>query len=229
MRKSISSKKIYVTEIYTEEKGWVKINKKLTVKKVYEMFEAKEIESISIIEDDKSNQTDYNYINFRESFCTLEKYYEKILDEVKSDINLNLGINIDLDNVKFLIESTKSTWDGIYREYYFNKELKSVHKKNITMRMSLIRDSYNNPINKYHYARIKKVLYHEIGHYIHDVYFNYTKMDLSTVGKSYYARTNQQEDFAEAFMDLVSDTLENRNYSIRDMEMFNFLQNKIPE
>lgn len=217
------TEKMYVSEVYKDNQGWISIKKKLTIREIYRMFEEKEILSISVIKDNEYNQSDYNYLTFRDNFCTLQKYFEKIVDEVKFDINLYLGLNIDLTKIPFLLESTNCNWNGIYRQSYIDKSWNIIKEKNIAIRMSLVRESFNNPINKYSYSKIKKVLYHEIGHYIHDIYFNDSEMNLSTKGKSSYARKNHKEDFAEAFMDLMVNTIEKENYRERDNQIFNVL------
>ena len=48
-----------------------------------------------------------------------------------------------------------------------------------------------------------RTLIHELGHFIHDMYFNFKQFRFSTEGKSYYANKNYIENFAECFVDLV--------------------------
>lgn len=227
MKSTKLSQKLYVSEVYKDNNGWVSINKKITIKEIYRMFEENEILSVSIIKDNEYSQSDYNYKTFREDFCTLHKYFEKIVDEVIFDINFYLGLNIELTKIPFLLESTNCNWDGTYRQSYIDSNWNIVCKKNIAIKMSLVRESFNNPNSKYSYNKIKEVLYHEIGHYIHDIYFGDLEMKLSTKGKSSYARKNHKEDFAEAFMDLMVNTMKKENYRERDIQIFDFIFAKI--
>lgn len=60
------------------------------------------------------------------------------------------------------------------------------------------------------------VIIHEIGHYIHDVFFRNKEIRFSTENKSKYAYTNYKENFAECFMDYI---LEKKNTVKRNAEM----------
>lgn len=226
MNKCRLNDRLFVSEIYKNNIGWLKVEKKYTIEKIYRLFDEKEIESISIIKNGELFQSDYSYLSFRDEFCTIQKYFEKIVDEVRFDINLYIGINVDLTKIPFLLESTES-WNGIYREYYFDKNKRYINKKNIAIRMSLVRESFNNPVNKHLYKKVKNVLYHEIGHYLHDIYFDCREISLSTKGKSSYAKKNHLEDFAEAFMDFSLNQIDSRNFTERDLQIFNLINSHV--
>lgn len=53
------------------------------------------------------------------------------------------------------------------------------------------------------YSLKLEILIHEIGHYIHDEYFNEKQFRFSTKNKSSYAKKNFRENFAECFTELV--------------------------
>lgn len=49
---------------------------------------------------------------------------------------------------------------------------------------------------------IKETIYHELGHIIHEKYFNEIDFKLSRNGDTLYSRRNHMEDFAEGVMQL---------------------------
>ncbi|GCD12592.1 hypothetical protein [Clostridium tagluense] len=66
---------------------------------------------------------------------------------------------------------------------------------------------YNTP-NKTIYLVIgeyaEKTVIHEIGHYIHDVYFNNKEIRFNSIGKSRRAEKNCYENFAECFLQFIN-------------------------
>lgn len=84
----------------------------------------------------------------------------------------------------------------------------------ITFIDNLIFTQNKNAVGEYGYGNIHittrptfssklEILIHEIGHYIHDEYFNNKQFRFSTKNKSKYAKKNHKENFAECFTDLV--------------------------
>lgn len=54
-----------------------------------------------------------------------------------------------------------------------------------------------------------EILVHEIGHFIHEEYFDEKQFRFSTKGKTKYARKNHRENFAECFTDLIHRRIDN--------------------
>lgn len=223
MNKIKGSYKIDVNEVYYNNVGWVSINKKKTVNEIYKMFSDDKIEQINIMISNNRTSVDCSYDSFINEFCTLDKYYENIVNTIIFNIFNYLGIDLSTHDLKFLLESTQGNWDGIYRDRFKGKNGKVLKGLNISIRMALVRESYNIR-NKYLIDRIYNVLYHEIGHFIHETYFNNKDMNLPTIGRSVYARTNKYEDFAEAFMDLMISLESSKNLTIRDSYMLDIIK-----
>lgn len=159
------------------------------------------------------------------------KEAHKLTREIKKefpevDYKTQLGINI-----KFLLEEGNNIVDITVKATQHIKPVVKAVKKciktiatalpklNLTNLKVMILDKIDsNPfvMGRYHYKNkvlkvkadyldeIEHTIYHELGHFVHKELFDLKTVRLSTQYKSDYAKTDSQENFAEAFADLFS-------------------------
>lgn len=96
---------------------------------------------------------------------------------------------VDFEQISFVIEDVIRGNENILGSY-----------NRIHDRISVKADSLEE---------IRHTVFHELGHYVHKVMFNWKTVRLSTEHKSWYAGKNSKENFAEAFADLFSGRFKN--------------------
>lgn len=115
------------------------------------------------------------------------KIVGKSLSDIMNVISINFIPEIDIKKTKYIIQNPSVM--GYYTRInnipfiFLNPELFKLNKK-----------------------YIMKSIYHEIGHYVHDYYFQFEPQYLPRKhhgNSDYYCNTNQKESFATAFADLI--------------------------
>lgn len=136
----------------------------------------------------------------------MQKIYLMILDMKLLNIFIykelsNLTINNDDSIVQKAIELVSNFINlRTITDIYFKEELPFARTKSVVGNYAF-GDIYIT--TKPTCSSKLKILIHEIGHYIHDIYFKDKQFRFSTTEKTAYARKNYKENFAECFTDLV--------------------------
>ena len=180
--------KYELREIYVMEKGWLTINEILTIEEIREYFKDETITGVHIAEQGEYFGSDYSKDSFNYEFPTEETTLELIKKEAYYEIFQTTVIEIDYNELVIKIDNT----------YYRNSYAEYTNK-------NIIFDPkhFSKATEFKDYRHLIEILVHELGHYIHDVYFNNKQFRLPTKDRSKYSTTNHRENFAEAFLDLV--------------------------
>jgi Zn-dependent peptidase ImmA (M78 family) len=105
----------------------------------------------------------------------IEESIQKILDK----------INIDIPKIKVMNKKE------VYNKYGYKKVvgLFDHDTKEIILTEEYLRDDYCSQLT----------IFHEIGHYIHNIYFNNRKFRFSRENSTSYSHKDYMENFAEGF------------------------------
>lgn len=206
-----NSSKLSVVSYITKLRKRVVVNKKVKYIDILKAFESREIIGITVLSEDIGHPIDCNYKEFRGTFKSMDVFYEDTVDEVLSSIKYHLGVDIDKTKVSFKLQSGLSSL-GIFDE----------RKREVVLRMSLVRESYTNPVNRYDMREVKSTIVHEIGHYIHFEYLGNRDVKLPPSRNRRKVIKNHLEDFAYCFEDLVyamqqGDVLTDRELYLKDL------------
>lgn len=188
-------RKVMVNEIYKMNGntviGWTTVNAEMTIDTINQLFKAGEILTVNIRMEGTYFGRDYNYKTFRINFPTLETYFERLIEEAMDIIKLNNGLNISKEDLNFRISDL-----SVFRAWgiFCGKNGISLDRKYLEDGMAGIHTD----------ERIIQTIIHEVGHYVHQEFFNDEQFRFPTAKKSRYAYTNYLENFAEAFMDLMT-------------------------
>ena len=187
-------RKVMVNEVYRMEGntviGWTTVDAEMTINEINNLFKTGKILTVNVRMEGTYFGRDYSYKTFRIAFPTLETYFERLIEEAMDIIRFNNGLNIKKEDLRFVISdlSTLKAW-GLFG----GKNCVMVDKTYLEEGMAGIQSD----------ERIIQTIIHEVGHYVHQEFFNDEQFRFPTKGKSKYAYTNYLENFAEAFMDLM--------------------------
>lgn len=206
-----NSSKLTVVSYITKLRKKVSVNKKVKYIDILKAFESREIIGITVLSEDIGHPIDCNYKEFRGTFKSMDVFYEDTVDEVLSSIKYHLGVVIDKAKLSFKLQSGLSSL-GIFDE----------RKREVVLRMSLVRESYTNPMNRYDIREVKSTIVHEVGHYIHFESFGNRDVKLPPSRNRRKPIKNHLEDFAYCFEDLVynmqqGDVLTDRELYLKDL------------
>lgn len=180
--------KYELREIYVMEKGWLTINEILTIEEIREYFNDETITGVHIAKEGEYFGSDYSKDSFNYEFPTEETTLELIKKEAYYEIFQATGIEIDYNDLIIKIDNTY--YRNSYAEY--------------TNRVIVFDPKHFSQATKLKdYRHLIEILVHELGHYIHDKFFNNKQFRLPTKDRSKYSTENYFENFAEAFLDLV--------------------------
>lgn len=210
-----NSKKIPINYYVCVDRGVkkkVNVNKQVMYKEIIGLFESKRIIGVGLQLNGIGDVEYLDYKEFRQIYKTLDSFYMNIVDECIYFLYKTMGIVINKKEVKFKMEST-TAYDGLYVS----------SKKEVLLRMSLVKEAYRNSINRYNISKVKGTIYHEIGHYIHDVYFNNAILPIPEKSRRGYATKDNLENFACCFENLCIAIEEGEVFSERDKYMHNLM------
>lgn len=195
-RDNLGKRKLFVVEVYVMDgttcKGWEKVNRVMTVNEINALFRTKRIETVNVRRKDEYFGRDYNYNTFRIAYPTLETYFERLREEAIFKIKYENRVDFDDSNITYAIRDL-SFMRNVAGTYVRNKiEIDETY---------LLKGIYCEITD----SKIIRTIIHEIGHHIHKIHFDNKQFRFSTKNKSRYAYKNSNENFAEAFADLIMD------------------------
>lgn len=180
--------KYELKEVYKINHGWLKIEKVLTIDEIRNYFEDENITTVHIAEQGEYFGSDYSKSSFNYEFPTVESTLELVKKEAYYEIYQATGIELDMNKLNIRVQDT-----------YVRNAAATYSLNTVTFNP----EHFNELMLEKDYRSLIEILVHELGHYIHELYFNNKNVKLPADYRSKYARKNCMEDFAEAFMDLV--------------------------
>lgn len=137
---------------------------------------------------------------------SFEKKYGNLNDFMYKELN-----NFNIKNEDILIDKALELVSNFINvraiaDIYFKEELPFTGSRKAVGRYAF-GDIYVT--TKPTHTHKLEILVHEIGHFIHEEYFDEKQFRFSTKGKTKYARKNHRENFAECFTDLIYRRIDN--------------------
>lgn len=214
-RKVTNSTKLYI-HYYYKQKGFTRsvsnVGKQVKYKDIIDLFKSKKIDGVGVHIDEVGDVEPLNYEQFVTVYLSLDVFFDNVVNEVINYVAYKTGYVVSRDEVTFNMAS------GLYeRGNYYSS------RAEVNIRMSLVRDAYITPINRNLIRKVRKVLYHEIGHHIHYKYFGDKDIGLPDCGRNW---ENCQEDFAYTFDSLMLSFEEGKSLNKRESYLYEVLRSK---